>query len=313
MRVYTDHRGFTLIELAVVLVIVGMLVGLGSSMVGPLTTYVRVRETREIQEAALQSVISWASSRNTIPGNTEFATAAKSREDAWGQDMIYIFDGNLNTPPITRDTICGRRSTSLNLALDAATTKTNVAFAVLSRADNDAFQSKRGDGSTPVSGPVSDTITAYSASGKNPDIIRWVTLDELRSKIGCQGAPLKILNNELPFANAGGYNATIAADGGVPFTAPDIYGWCVQTTVDNTAPAAGLVFKKPDNSVILPSQLCKSNCSPDNPVAVASWFKAGRLGLSGTPTPSNSYFFAVYVSDSNGNIASKPFVLTVNP
>ncbi len=52
------------------------------------------------------------------------------------------------------------------------------------------------------------------------DIVKWVTLEELKNKAGCYGATqgtFRILNNELPGACIGqSYNATLYSDGGVP-------------------------------------------------------------------------------------------------
>jgi len=324
MRVCNNHKGFSLIELSIVLVIIGLLVGLGSSMIGPMTSYVKVRETRDMEDANLQSVISWASSNNMLPhASTDaadvsgFRYVAKSYQDAWNQDFIYLYDGSLSpaTTP-TKDTICGRRATLLSLALDATTTKKNIAFALFSRADNDTLQSKKNsDNSTPASGAVTvaDTIKIYTTNGKNPDIVRWVTLDELRSKIGCQGAPLKIVNNELPSGKAAstGYSATLTADGGVP-----PYKWCVERPA--TSPFVTT------NSITL--------SAPDscNDPTGSSWnsypLAINNETLSATP---GSYKLNVYVRDTadgtgtstkkcdaadlDYNCAKKTFVLTVSP
>jgi prepilin-type N-terminal cleavage/methylation domain-containing protein len=334
MRRFNNNRGFSLVELSIVLVIIGLLVGLGGSMIGPMMNFVKVRETRDMQDANLQSIISWASSRNTIPTAIEFSAMTKSPKDAWGQDMLYLYDATLNTAPITKDTICGRRSTVLKINTGSGEMN-DIALAILSRADNadnNAFKSRftgtLSADATHVSGAVIKIVSnvtpsgsangTIDASGTNPDLVRWVTLDELRSKIGCQGAPLKILNNELPYGSAstpGGYSATITADGGVPFApSPDIYRWCIKTTVLHVAPAL-LTFKKPDATgaaIAIPSDtdLFQTDCTG---FSVTSWPKARQLLLSGTPNSSNSYFFTVYVSDDNSNTTSKPFVLTVNP
>jgi prepilin-type N-terminal cleavage/methylation domain-containing protein len=315
MRTYGNHRGFTLIELSIVLVIIGILIGLGANMVGPLTTFAKVRETRDMMDADLQSIVSWASSRNMLPntGATEtgFKQVAKSSQDAWKQDFIYLYDGNLS-PAVspTKDTICGRRSTVLKLALDATTTVENVAFAIFSKADNDSFQSTKADNSVPVSGAIADTVKTYT-TGKNPDIVRWVTLDELRSKIGCQGAPLKILNNELPSGKVGdSYNAMLTADGGV---LP--YSWCIEAATATPLPT-NLVFST--TTPALPLQTTASSCTS---LGEANWGPSTTLSISGIPSAGtqNSYSFTVYVRDnndataSNDNIAQKTFVLTVNP
>jgi prepilin-type N-terminal cleavage/methylation domain-containing protein len=317
----SDSRGFTLVEVAIVLVIVGLLVGVGSSMVGVLSTAVMVRQTKDTMDAVAQSVTSWASSNNDIPNVAGFSTAAKSPVDAWGRSFVYLYDSNLYAATPTKDTICGRRSAAITVVTtDPVATINNVAFAVLSSSDDATFASTlTGTGnlnggalSTLASGSITGSV---SVNANNSDIVRWVTLDELRSKIGCQGSPLKILNNDLPSGSASSstYSATIVADGGVQYTAPDSYSWCVQTATG--AAPANLLFQKPNASgvaIAIPSvaNLFQTSCSG---YAVTSWPKAGQLMLSGTPSPSASYYLTVFVSDNNANTVSKPFVLTANP
>jgi len=314
-------RGFTLVEVAIVLVIVGLLVGVGSSMVGVLSTAVMVRQTRDTMDAVTQSVTSWASSNNGIPNVAGFSTAAKTPVDAWGRSFVYLYDGNLYAAAPTKDTICGRRSAALTVtSTDPVATISNVAFVVLS-SGNDALFTSTLTGTGNLNGGALSTLASGSITGSvsvnanNSDIVRWVTLDELRSKIGCQGSPLKVLNNDLPSgsASSSSYSATIVADGGVQYTAPDSYSWCVQTAT--AAAPASLLFQKPNASgVATPitnvANLFQTNCSS---YAVASWPKAGQLMLSGTPSPSASYYLTVFVSDNNANTVSKPFVLTANP
>ncbi len=323
-------QGFTLIELSIVLVIIGLLVGLGAGMIGPMTTFVKVRETRDMQDASLQSIVSWASSRNTIPhayppadplyvSNTAFTTVAKSPLDAWGRNLIYLYDPNLYSATPTKDTICGRRSTALTLVTtEPAATISNVAFTLLSGADYAALKSSLNG--TLSGAPITGVINASGAAagtitvtGPNSDLVRWVTLDELRSKVGCQGAPLKIVNNELPFgAVPNAYSVTLTADGGVPFSTPATYKWCVtlpagfaQTGGTSNADclnlaeaswatdSAGLTITFPANTVVSGAYQIK--------VVV-------RDNADGVTTSN-----ACNNADPGDNCAQKLFVVTVNP
>jgi prepilin-type N-terminal cleavage/methylation domain-containing protein len=310
MRPTVNHKGFTLIEISVVLVIIGLLVGLGSSMIGPMTNFVRVRETRDIQDAALQAVISWASSNNKIPDATGFTTVAKSSLDAWGRNMVYIYDPNLYSASPTKDTICGRRSTALTLvSTDPPATINNVAFALLSAADNTTFKSKLDATALTTSVPGPGTINVI---GPNSDLTRWVTLDELRGRIGCQGAPLKILNNELPFgAVPNPYSVTLTADGG---TGSTTYKWCVSTLPAGFSQTGGIQ---------------DANCLA---LGEASWAAAASANLvisfPANTVSTGAYQITVVARDNSDgsatsnacnnanpgdNCAQKTFVLTVNP
>ncbi len=228
------RQGFTLVELAVSMVVIGILLGMGMSMVGPLMTSIKVRESKENLAASVESVNSYASGNNRLPDTTSapatnpnlLANVVKASADAWGRNFIYLYDTNLAPATATKDTICGRRSTFITLTdTNTGAVIPNVAYLMLSQADDAATNSTIG-GVAVTTGPRA-AATAVTVDTVN-DLVRWVTLDELRTKVGCQGAQLKIVNNELPFgAVPNAYSVTIMADGGVPFAVPNTYRWCV--------------------------------------------------------------------------------------
>jgi len=316
-----SRSGFTLIELAIVLVIVGLLVGIGSGMVGVLTSAIKVRETRDSLDANMQAIASWASANNKLPDATVtgFVAVAKSPQDSWGRDFLYFYDVSLNTAPITKDTICGRRSTNLTVhTTDPVATINNVAFVVLSEADDAAVQTTLTATTTPVvaatfngvpSGPSIAKGSRGSATGtinidpNNSDLVRWVTLDELRSKVGCQGAPLKIVNNELPFGN---FSTQYAAGGAV--VTPDGGTGGYQWRVKSKLMPRGISFTPSMSTSVINGYSQFTNLS------TSAWSTiSNNLTIGGLPRPSGSYSLTIQVKDGSDNIASKPFVMTINP
>jgi len=185
-----SKKGFTLVELAVSLVVIGLLIGLGIGLVGPLVTAVKVRESKENLGGAVESLNSWAAGNNRLPDNStgnsySFVNVVKTPFDAWGRDFIYLYDSNFTTAPITKNTICGRRTTPVTLT-DSNTSASipNVAYIILSKGDDATLDTTASDGAVTTSRPVTGTVSANTTE----DLVRWVTLDELRTKVGCQGA-----------------------------------------------------------------------------------------------------------------------------
>lgn len=335
-----SHKGFTLVEMAIVLVILGLLIGLGSSMITPLTNLAKLRESREIIDSDMTSVLAWAAGNNSLPTVAGFVANTPRINDSWVRPLIYLYDSNLNAPaPANKDTICGRRSTQITLTtIDPPAVISNVAFVIMSQGEEFATVAPTPfttlDGAPVVASALlttPPTPRAIVVPVGSDDIVRWVTLDELRNKIGCQGAPLKILNNELPPATvaalypnaAAGAALAITTDGGA---APVALRWCVETAALAPLPA-GLGFSRlvgtPPVPVPLavPIRVAPNTCNGVNPLAEAGWVLSPTLAISGAPAAASqgAYNFTLFVRDNNDtagandNITSKPFVLTVNP
>lgn len=342
---YTDikkQKGFTLIEIAIVLVIIGILLSIGTGMIGTLTKRAKLSEAREIINAALESVISYGAANNKLPTTTVFPTVIRNPNDAWTKPLYYIYDNNLTD--VTIGGICGRKTTNLTVRIcpDATcstptNTISNVAFIVLSGGGNYNNQTAGNQGVTSATtinvyevdvGNIDDYITDMNRPEPYDDIVKWITIDELRIKAGCVGAQLRILNNELPFGTKSTVYATAAnpvrtiADGGVPF--PDSadpgteveYKWCIQRNPASAPP--GLSFRNaPDTANII----FNTDCSA---LAEGSWVQSDNIIIYGTPneaplSSSSNYTLTFFVRDNNDssgtddNITQKAFVLTINP
>ena len=316
-----ESNGFTLIELAMVLVIIGLLMGMGAGLVGTLTKRAKLYENRNIIDAAIESLISYSASNNELPDIATFPSIVRNPNDVWKKQLFYIVDNDLLDS--TAGGICDRKTTQLKLNNCPTTgcgaptnTIDNVAFIIISGSANFNNQT-----TIPATNPVtSDETVNYYSQGLElddyttdmnrtdpyDDIIKWITLDELRIKAGCSGAPLRIVNNELPYGFQGStYNATIFANGGVTYTGGGgKYRWCRQESA-----TTGLIFT-PD--ALLAD--CLGSLDPET-----DWLQADSIVLSGAAGTTGSFSITFFVRDQNDvsgdndNIAQKTMVLTVNP
>jgi hypothetical protein len=247
-----------------------------------------------------------------IPTTAEFPSAVRMPKDAWGASLFYIPETNLVTS--TSGGICGRKTTGLTVVLcpDATcatptATISDVAFVALSGGENKNIQTANSGGTINVYDPDIPNIDDYAADMSRAeaydDVVKWLTLNELRIDAGCVGAQLKILNNELPSGTVGtAYSATAYADGGVPFASGGKYRWCVQGTLP-----VGVVISPNTTSV---------DCAS---LAEAAWGQSDTLVFSGTPIAAGSYNLTIFARDDNDtsstddNIAQKSLVITINP
>ena len=347
----------TLVEIAIVLVIIGIVIGLGTALVGPLTKRAKINDTKEIVNADVESVISFAASNRRLPTVAQFPNNVRNPNDAWGKPLYYIVDGNLAPaiPVAGMDYICGRRTTNYTICRDALCTATtniqNVAFIVASGAENFNLQTGQagptGGCTTLFCVKVYDVDTAgiddctgaincpnypvallINRPEAYDDIVKWVNLDELKTKIGCQGAPLQILTNELPSTSLGSsYTANVFATGGVPnlVGTQNQYRWCVEIRNRTVAqgPPNGVSFnpsfiRYPDST---------QYCSDQAEGAWPAW--ANNLAITKTTgsTETGSFNITIFARDNSNtgidtacdtttnrdNCAQKSFVITISP
>lgn len=311
-----SDKGFTLIEVAIVLVIVGILVGLGAGLLGPLTKRAKYNESKDMVNSAVESVISYGASRNKLPITADFTSAITNPNDAWTKPLYYVVDSNLTSTALGG--ICGNKTTNITITIcpdltcaSPTDTISDVAFIVLS---GDGNYNNQTAGTQAIAAATTikvfevDYVVDNYAGDMNEsvaydDIVDWVGINELRGKVNCTSTALKIINSELPFTYEGNiYNASIFADGGVPFSAGGDYRWCRQESA-----SSGLTFS--------PATL-SADCLM---LAEASWTQGNDLVISGGASPYGTYNYTFFVRDDNDstgtddNIAQRSLVLTVNP
>jgi hypothetical protein len=192
----------------------------------------------------------------------------------------------------------------------------NVAFVVASKGPNYNLQIMNGTNEIRVYAPglqvdsfsgTYDGIPDPNRPEEFDDIVKWVTLDELRVKMACPGAQLRIITTELPFAYQNRpYSATIYAEGGVKplnWSSPTIPPWLsCSSGSDSTAYNCSGIPSCPgsytltvyveDNSTIPPkSNATRSytiNVQPDQlrltPVPGTTWYAFNGSSFTATIT-----------------------------
>ncbi len=214
-------RGFTLIEIAMVLVVIGILLTIGAGLVSILSKKAKFNESREIVKAAREAVIGYAVKNGTLPSTLEDAGAKKL--DAWTKDLQYSRANEL-----TSGDVCGVNTTTMNVRECTNTNcstyneKSNIAFVVYSTGF-DADGACTGS-SSPFYVREQDmgynspcTYTPTNPQFNYDDIVAYASLDEIRSLRGCP-QPLQITSpSSLPQGEEDSfYSYSMQAIGGKP-------------------------------------------------------------------------------------------------
>lgn len=333
-----NQAGFTIIEMAIVMVIIGLIVGFGASLIGPLSIRAKRIESTETVDAGAAAIVGYAAAHlGVLPTDAQFPGIIKKRNDAWTRPIQYVYDAVLADGDPTTGDLCTRRTTRITLrqcpdaVCSAPVTVANVAFLVLSGGENFNNQTAGTlaiNGATVIDvypngvGDVDAHAADFSRAEPYDDIVQWATLNELRSQVGCRGPQLAVLNNELPPGRTTSpYSASIYVDGGVPFSTAGNYLWCVETAT-GTIPS-GLNFRNHADT---------GNIGFDTDGAVLAenstvWTRADHILINGTPTTAGSFLLTIWVRDNSNpgndpacaggtsldNCTSRSFVLTINP
>ncbi len=213
------RKAFTLIEMAIVLVILGLIIGIGTGVMVQYIKWNKRQQTERKVDSQLNDIIGIAVSKGKIDlSDIENSTFT----DAYSQKIITVlaykltsnfFDSTNNT----NATICDIKDTQVRLNDTAKGIEIdNIAFVVFSKGSD--YTSNTYCDRTQINS--TQTCNSIIRTDSTKDIIRYVTLPELKQYLGCVGNPLHILNNELPPAFVGeNYNVTLYADGGLkPYT-----------------------------------------------------------------------------------------------
>ncbi len=231
-RRLAERQGFTLIEIAIVMIVIGVLAGGGAFVMGMLTERKARNESIDYLHQAKEALISYASTQGILPsadtdqdGTGDGATAGGfpyldlklKPTDFYKRVLRYELDPNLSTD---LQTTCGALKAGLSgspdvVDGDGSSTAFSVAVILVSSGPMDAD----GDGN------ILDSVTTGSHQGNNntgvPNYIRFSptdTFDDLVVYIGehelyselCEYLTLAVINSSASTVYA--YNHTLGSN-----------------------------------------------------------------------------------------------------
>jgi prepilin-type N-terminal cleavage/methylation domain-containing protein len=278
-------NGFTLVELAIVLVIVGLLIGMGAGLLGPLTKRAKLIETRNTVKEVYETINGYAAANKRLPLPANFTLLSVKTMDSYRNILQYYPVTALTTSNLCTTRPPGGTYITVN---DIGTAKTNVAFIVFSQGENLCNQT-----GTVSPFNIADTgvQTACIGGGGNrgyDDIVMYVDISTLRQQI-CNS--FMVVTDSLPTGTeevAYAESNLNATDGATPYT------WSI---LSGSLPG-GLILQNRTSGT------CGStSCTVANPCGC----------ISGTPILDGSYNFTISVTDAEARSATKSLSITINP
>jgi len=213
---------FTLIELSIVLIIIGLLIGGSFSFLKNMRERAKITTAKQDVLSAKNAVIGYAMASGVLPTQDTFDANLSPKKGNQHQ-LFYFDDENLEIK-----NICAFTHTNLSLIIDNSDNSTqelkDIAFVVVSESANMNMQTAAvddGDGTFSVElyKPFSDVDGQSNPINRvepYDDVAEWMTLSALQKNIGCQNNPLRIVNNSLPdtsVQNSPNYSAALVIDG----------------------------------------------------------------------------------------------------
>ncbi len=273
-------KGFSLLEIAFVLIIMGVLLAGGLSFFAVYVKNSKLKETQSVVDNACEALKGYAQNKGALPapvdtngdGILEIPSDIGVRSiDAYNQYLVYNVASNIDSIDFCQD-----EPTSLITIDDRGTTKNNIAFIIYSKSENIVDDTACSQSPSPCSTTGVDyQIRDYgelTATGKNyDDIVCYLDINILREK-SCPA--FEITTSSFPIG-----------------TQYLTYPTSTITVVNGTL----------------------SSCSLSGNLPLGLIFNSSSCSISGTPEEAGTFNITITANDTIGRSASKTFTLTINP
>lgn len=182
-----SSKAFTLVEFAIILVVIGLLIGLGAGLIGVLTQRTKYTESREDVRRAIEALKGYgirfgylpqarpADQYNPSISDPAFNIVGVKGFDSQNKALLYIV-----TPELANNStdLCNLNATSLSIT-DKGETKNNIAFMVVSSGLNFNIQTNsiiypQGQNN------IDDFQYDFLRQEEYDDIVEYVSLFELQ-------------------------------------------------------------------------------------------------------------------------------------
>jgi prepilin-type N-terminal cleavage/methylation domain-containing protein len=195
-------KGFTLVELSIVLIIMGLLTGGAFQLLKVMNEKARATEAKNTLEAAKQAVMGFVLNSNRLPTQLEFTNM-----NLLGTGNTPIFYNSDNARQVNNG-LCGVTTTPLNTTDANAVNTQNIGFVLAVAGENMIIQTSRVGNN--VTFPLWNTLVGGRGYD---DFHTQVTLADLQTAVKCE--PLKIINPTIHDGILGQpYSVTFVASGG---------------------------------------------------------------------------------------------------
>ncbi|MEO5347361.1 MAG: prepilin-type N-terminal cleavage/methylation domain-containing protein [Magnetococcus sp. YQC-9] len=280
--------GFSLIELSIVMIIIGLIIAGGVGVYEPSMRQALKNKNETIVKQATETLIGFAGAHRSLPVELRSTGVVGAVRDAQLNPIQYAFAAALST--VNR--LCQQDDTPLRVQVlkpDGAVDfeVANVAFVLWSRGYDGRTAPEKAVGA--IVDEAIFPVPLYAETIAD-DLVDWATLAELKAAAGCGSQGLKILISALPSAHVGAVygNVTFFPEGGKP-----PYGWCVAFPDAERAGRLGFMAR----AELTPAATF-DGCTGGN------WHEGDTLTLSGV-TPfmaadqGGPYDFVVHLRDGN--------------
>ncbi len=346
-----NDPGFTLVELAIVLVIIGIVAGMGMGLLGSMTKRVKFSETRDTVKMVFEAITGYAVANKKLPA--DLTVLGVKTTDSYSSNLFYDV-----ATEITASDLCSTQGTYLTVNDLSAPAKTNIAFIVLSQGENLCNETGTATPYTIIDTGVTGSCVANANLGYD-DIVMYLDIDSLREQI-CN--PFRIVTESLPLGTeAVAYSSTTiqATDGTTPYAwsssgtlPPPLTLDAVTGVIGGTPPTSDGTFSFTVSVVDYEGRTASKSFSitinPNDPkintnilynstvgtlysatiaanggtgtytwtIAGVSWLSVTGNGatasISGTPVTAGTYALTVQITDEGGRTDSRTLSIAIN-